>query len=120
MGKCCQTSKPTSPSVRSLAMNLTIALDGEHAAQLQKQASSRQLSPEQFARDLLGDALGRIVEEEAWGAMNRRRIDLIRTSRSAGLSAEEAKELEQLQAAVDRRLEPMDRQLLAGAEQLRH
>jgi len=52
--------------------------------------------------------------------LNRRRLDLIGKSRSSGLSAEEAKELEQLQAAVDRRLEPMDRQQLAAAEQFRH
>src|SRR5205085_6824836 len=100
-------------------MNLTISLDEKQAAHLQRQASSRQLSPEQFARDLLGDALGRIVEEETWGAVNRRRLDLIGKSRSASLSAEEAKELEQLQAAVDRRLEPMDRRLLAAAEHFR-
>ena len=101
-------------------MKLTILLDDKQAAQLQTQASSRQLSPEQLARDLLGDALSRIVEEETWGAVNRRRMDLIGKSRSSGLGAEEAKELEQLQAAVDRRLEPMDRQLLAEAEHFRH
>jgi hypothetical protein len=101
-------------------MNLTISLDEKQAAHLQRQASARQLSAEQFARDLLGDALGRIVADETWGALNRRRIDLIGKSRSSGLSAEEARELEHLQAAVDRRLEPMDRQLLAGAEQFRH
>ena len=101
-------------------MNLTISLDDNQAAQLQRHASSRQLSPEQLARDLLGDALGRIAEEETWGAVNRRRVELIHKSRSSGLSAEEAKQLEQLQAAVDRRLEPMDRQLLAAAEQFRH
>jgi hypothetical protein len=101
-------------------MNLAISLDDNQAAHLQRQASSRQLSPEQLARDLLGDALGRIAEEESWSALNRRRMDLIARSRFSGLSAEETKELEQLQAAVDRRLEPMDRQLLAGAEHLRH
>lgn len=101
-------------------MNLTISLDEKQATHLQRQASSRQLSPEQFARDLLGDALSRIVEEETWGALHRRRIDLIGKSRSSGLTAEEAKELEQLQAAVDRRLEPMDRQLRAAAEHFRH
>src|SRR5438128_1103499 len=100
-------------------MNVTISLDEKQAAHLQRQASSRQLSPEQFARDLFGDALGRIVEEERWGAMNRRRLELPGKSRSSGLSAAEAKELEQLQAAVDRRLEPMDRQLFAAAEHFR-
>jgi hypothetical protein len=99
-------------------MNLTISLDDNQAAQLQRQASSRQLSPEQLARALLGDALRKSIEEESWGALNRRRLDLIGKNRTSGLSAEEVKELEQLQAAVDRRLEPTDRQLLATAEHL--
>lgn len=64
-------------------------------------------------------SLDKIVEEETWGALNRRRVDLIGKIRSSGLSVEEARELEQLQAAVDRRLEPMDRQLLAVAENFR-
>jgi hypothetical protein len=100
-------------------MNLTIALDAEQAAQLQRQASSRHISPEEFARGLLGEALSRIGMEETWGALNRRRSELIRKSRSSGLSAEEVEELERLQAAVDRRLEPVDRQLLAAAEHFR-
>jgi len=100
-------------------MNLTISLDEKQAAQLQRQASSRQLSPEQFARDLLGDALARSMEEETWGTVNHRRLELLGKSRSSSLSAEEAKELEQLQADVDRRLEPMDRHLLAAAEHFR-
>jgi hypothetical protein len=100
-------------------MNLMIALDEQEAAQLQRQASSRHLSPEQFARDLLGEALGRMMTEETWGALNRRRTELIRQSRAAGLTAAEAKELEQLQAAVDQRLEPMDSQLRAAAEHFR-
>ena len=54
-----------------------------------------------------------------WSAMNQRRIELIGKSRSLGLSADEAKELEQLQDAVDQHLEPMDRQLIAAAEHFR-
>jgi hypothetical protein len=34
-------------------MDLTISLDEQQAARLQQQASSRHLSPEQLARDLL-------------------------------------------------------------------
>jgi hypothetical protein len=100
-------------------MDLTISLDEPLAAQLRREASSRQLSPEQVARDLLGSALGKIAEEEAWREVNRRRGELIRKSRDRGLTAEESKDLEQLQAAVDQRLDPMDRRLLAAAEQLR-
>jgi hypothetical protein len=101
-------------------MNLTITLDETQAAQLHSQASTRQISPEQFARDLLRDALGKIEDEEKWGALNRRRVELIRKSHALGLTAEEAEELARLQAAVDQRLELMDRQLLASAEHWRH
>ena len=58
------------------------------------------------------------MELDATG-LNRRRSELIGKSRALGLSAQESKELEQLQAAVDRHLEPMDRQLLQAAEQFR-
>ena len=43
--------------------------------------------------------------------MNRRRVDLIRKSRSPGLSAEEERELERLHAAVDRRFSAVDERL---------
>jgi len=46
-------------------MNLTIALDEKQAGHLQKQASARRVSPEEFAGDLLKNALGRLAEEEA-------------------------------------------------------
>jgi hypothetical protein len=100
-------------------MNLTIALDEKQAGDLQKQASARRVSAEQLAGDLLKDALGRLTEEETWGALNRRRLDLIGKSRFAALTREEQNELEQLQAAMDRRLEPMDSQLLASARHFR-
>ncbi len=100
-------------------MNVTISLDEAQTAQLQRQADARRLAPEQLARDLLGAALGSLAEQERWDACNRRRVELIRKGRTAGLTADEAKELDQLQAAVDQRLEPTDRRLLAEAEQLR-
>ncbi len=67
----------------------------------------------------LAALFSQIVEEKAWRQLNRRRGELIGKSRNPGLTAEEIKELDQLQAAVDQRLEPMDRQLLAAAEQFR-
>jgi hypothetical protein len=97
-------------------MNLTISLDEPLAAQLQLEASRRNLSPEQVALDLLDRALGKIADEQAWSEFNRRRGELIRKSRDGGLNAEESKELDRLQAAVDQRLESMDRHLLAGAK----
>jgi len=56
-----------------------------------------------------------MAEEKAWSQVNRRRAELIRKCRESGLTAEESKELDQLQRTVDQRLEPMDRQLLAAA-----
>ena len=100
-------------------MKLMIALDEKQAGHLQRQASARHISAEQFAGVLLKEALVRIEEEETWGAVNHRRLDLIGKSRSTGLSAEEEKELNQLQGAVDGRLEPMDRRLLAAAQEFR-
>ena len=98
-------------------MNLTLSLDEPLAAQLREEASSRHRAPEQFARDILGSALGKMAEEKAWSQVNRRRAELIRKSRDSGLTAVESKELDQLQRSIDRHLEPMDRQLIAAAEQ---
>jgi hypothetical protein len=101
------------------AMNLTISLDEALAEQLRRRASAQDLSPEQAARELLGHALHRIAEEEAWGLSNQRRAALLQKARSLGLTAEEARELDRLQAAIDQRLEATDRQLLAVAEEFR-
>ena len=100
-------------------MNLTISLEEPLAEQLRRQASTRDLSAEQAAHEILGSALARIADEEAWHASNRRRAELIRKSRDLGLTTEESNELDWLQAAVDQRLAPMDRQLLAVAEEFR-
>lgn len=100
-------------------MQLTISLDETVAEQLRRQASAKALSPEQAARELLGHALHQVAEEEAWGQSNQRRAELIHKSRSLGLTAEEGRELDRLQAALDQRLEAADRQLLAGAEEFR-
>jgi len=87
------------------AMNLTISLDEPLAEQLRWRASEKDLSPEQAARELLGHALHRLAEEEAWRESNQRRAELIRKSRSLGLTAEEGAELDHLQAETYRRLE---------------
>ena len=44
-------------------MNLTLSLDEPLATQLRREASTRHLSPEQVALDLLGGALGQIAED---------------------------------------------------------
>jgi hypothetical protein len=100
-------------------MNVTISLDEPLAEQLRRQASARALSPEQFAGGLIGRAVARIAEEEAWHESNRRRVELINQSRQRGLTTEESAELDHLQAAVDQRLAPVDQQMLAVAEEFR-
>ena len=100
-------------------MHLTISLDESLAEQLRQRAAAKDLSPEQAARELLGHALNRIAEEEARRESSQRRAELIQKSRSLGLTAEEGRELDRLQAATDRRLEAKDRQLLGVAEEFR-
>lgn len=100
-------------------MHLTISIDKPLAEQLQRRASAKELSPEQAASELLGDALHRIAEEEACRESSQRRAELIQKSRRGGLSAEEGIELDRLQAAIDQRLEATDRRLLEMAEDLR-
>ena len=100
-------------------MQLTISLDEALADQLRRQASVKALSPEQAARELLGNAPHQVAEEEAWSRSNNRGAELIHKSRSFGLTAEEGRELDRLQAALDQRLEAADRPLLAGAEEFR-
>jgi len=75
--------------------------------------------PEQAARELLGHALHRMAEEEAWHDSSQRRVELIQKNRNFGLTAEEGREFNCLQAAIDQRLEARDRQLLGVAEEFR-
>ena len=98
-------------------MNLTIMLDEPCADQLREAASARSLTPEQAARDILGAALSKIVEVERWRPLNQRRHELIRKSRECGLTAEEQSDLDHLQAALDARLEAVDEQMIAAAEE---
>jgi hypothetical protein len=51
--------------------------------------------------------------------LNQRRAALIQKNRSLGLTAEESRELDGLQAAIDQRLEATDRKLLGAAEEFR-
>jgi hypothetical protein len=86
-------------------MQLTISLNDSLAAQLRRQASAKDLSPEQAARDFLGHALHRIAEEEVWRESSQRRAELIQKSRIIDLTAEEGSELDRLQTASDQRLD---------------
>ena len=98
-------------------MPVTIQLNDDLADQLQRKAAVRRLSLEEFTIRLLDGALGEIEAAEAWEDQNRRRQALIRKSSATGLTAEEQAELQELQATLDQRLEPLDERLLEG---LRH
>ena len=99
-------------------MPVTIQLDDDLAGQLQRKAAARQLSLEEFTARLLGGALGEIEAAEAWQGQNRRRVMLIRKSFANGLTPQEQAELQELQAAFDQRLEPIDEQLLDRLQHL--
>lgn len=103
-------------------MPLTITVTDPLALKLQSEADSRKISVEQFALEVLGQA----VQSEEWAIANRRRLALIRKQFAGGLTAGEATELQELQRRADRHLESLDSQMLndvtkmekAGAEAL--
>ena len=99
-------------------MTLTIPVDDVLVDQLRKKAAVPRLSVEQFVADLLHEAVGQLEVAEYWESQNQRRLALIRKSATTTLPAEEITELEGLQAALDRQLEPMDDQLLAGLHRM--
>ncbi len=93
-------------------MPVTIQLNDTLAAQLQQQAAARRLTIEELAAHLLDGALDRLDAADQWAAHNKRRLDLIRKSSTTHLSSQEQVELQDLQAALDQRLEPFDDGLL--------
>jgi hypothetical protein len=92
-------------------MPVTITLNDELAVRLQAQAQARRLSLEQWALTVLDQATAGSQELQTWAALNRRRAELIRRRYNGGLSEAEESELDELQSAVDRTLEPWDREL---------
>ena len=100
-------------------MVVTIAIDEPLASRLQAQAAARQVSPEECARALLGEALQHMDDSEAWEVQNQRRIELIRKSAVETLTEAEQAELQSLQDAADRRLEERDWALLTQLDRLK-
>src|SRR5262249_16583736 len=96
------------------AMALTITLDEALTTQLRQHAAALQVSLEECAAQLLSAAVTQLADTARWQQHNQRRVALIHKSMTTPLSREEAAELEQLQAALDQRLEPMDEQLLSS------
>ena len=100
-------------------MMFTINVYDALADQLEKKASERQLSVEEFAVHLLGKAVEQLEEAERWEKQNVRRLDLIRRSAVTKLSTEEETELDILQSALDQQLEPMDDRLLNELDRMK-
>ena len=80
------------------------ALDEPLASRLQAQAAARRVSPEEFARALLDEALQHMDDAEARAVQNQRRVTLIRKSAVEALTEAEQAELQGLQETADRRL----------------
>jgi len=89
-------------------MPLTITVSDPLAIELQSEAASRKLSVEQFALEVLGQA----VRGDEWAIANRHRLALIRKQFAGGLTEAEAAELQDLQHRADRHLELLDSQML--------
>jgi hypothetical protein len=96
-------------------MSLTITVEDPLASNLQSSAAEHRMSPEQFALEVLGQA----VQNQKWSLANRRRLRLIEKQFASSLTAEEAAELHELQRQADQQLEALDAQLLEGVSQIR-
>jgi hypothetical protein len=111
---------PTQRHRGFVQMVVTLAIDEPLASRLQAKAAARQVSPEEFARALLGEALQQMDDAETWEGQNQRRITLIRKSSVEALTEAEQAELQWLQNAADQRLEARDRELLAQLDRFKH
>ena len=100
-------------------MELTITLEEPLASQLRERAFASNLSPEEAVRDIVQAALLLGVSDEAWARANQRRVELIDKGIYGTLSQAEREELERLQEAAIARVAPMDKHLLAVAEEFR-
>ena len=89
-------------------MPLTITVKEPLARELQSAADLHKISVEQYALEVLGQA----VQKQEWPDTNRRRVALIRQQFAAGLTAAETAELQELQRQVDRQLESLDAAML--------
>ncbi len=97
-------------------MPVTITLNDNLVTLLQMQAQAQRLSLEQWALTILGHAAEHPWEFQTWVALNSRRFALIRQRYTSGLNEADERELETLQAAVAKALEPWDRELIAKLE----
>jgi hypothetical protein len=98
-------------------MSVTVTVYDPLAEKLPSEALQQQVSVEELAADLLARALEGF-QDETWHKANRRRLKLVHKSSSAGLTPEEAGELQQLQILADQRLEALDAGRLAEVERM--
>jgi hypothetical protein len=89
-------------------MSVTIIVKDPLARELQTVADLRKISVEQFAVEILGQA----VQRHEWPTANRRRLTLIRKQFAEGLTAPEATELQDLQRQAGQHLESLDSRML--------
>ena len=93
-------------------MSITITLDDDLAERLRSQAVARHLSTEQWVLAILGNASERPEHPPTWTELNARRLALIRKRYRVGLNESEERELETLQDAAAKVVEPADRRRL--------
>lgn len=92
-------------------MPVTITLNDNLAAALQRQAQAQFISLEQWALTILGHAAEHQQELQTWATLNHRRFALIRQRYTSGLNESEERELADLQAAVAKSLAAWDREM---------
>jgi hypothetical protein len=97
-------------------MSVTITVADPLAARLRIEAEQRQVSLDELAARLLAGALE--ANETDWQDAQRRRLTLLQQSTTSGLNPDESRELQELQAQADRRLELFDRQRLSEVERM--
>ncbi|MBC8868891.1 MAG: hypothetical protein H8E44_05710 [Planctomycetes bacterium] len=98
-------------------MSVTVTVYDPLAEKLQSEALQQQVSVEELAADLLARALEG-SQDAAWEKANQRRLVLVHRSSTAGLTPEEASELQELQMLADQRLEALDAGRLAEVERM--
>ena len=98
-------------------MSVTVTVYDPLAEKLQSEARQQQVSVEELAASLLARALEG-SQDATWHKANQRRLALIHQSSTAGLTPEEASELQQLQILADQRLEALDAGRLAEVERM--
>ena len=93
-------------------MPLTITVADPLAIRLQSEAVARNIPVEQFAAEVLQNAVQSDDRGDGWAIANQRRLAFIRKEFTLGLTAAEAAELQDLQWRADQHLASLDTQML--------